>query len=109
MFGGIQGRTWAGFVCLAAVFGHQTPLLDGSWLMLTDRPLSCMMSRHTPFMSGYPRLHQIALSMVVRRSFWLRHGELGFFPKRFIQLGDIGIVDFLVAHFAPAERIVKPV
>ena len=82
-------------------------ILDGSWLMLTYRPLSCMMSRHTPFMSGYPRLHQIALSMIVRRSFG--SGMVSLASKTIIQLGDIGIVDFLVAHFAPAERIVKPV
>lgn len=58
-------------------------------------------------MSGYPRLHQIALSMIVRRSFG--SGMVSLASKTIIQLGDIGIVDFLVAHFAPAERIVKPV
>src|SRR5260370_16527056 len=49
--------------------------------------------------------HNIMVNPDRQAVLWFRHGEFGFLPKRFIQLGDIGVVDLLITHFAQTSKV----
>jgi hypothetical protein len=49
--------------------------------------------------------HNVMVNPDRQAVLWLRHGELGCLPKRSIQLGDIGVVDVLITHFAQVPKV----
>src|SRR6202051_2003387 len=132
MFRGIQRGTRPGFACWLRISVTKLLILTAVGPMLTYTALPCIMIGHVTLCPAIRaitglRLHVgtqngvnaglVAAALLLepfhdimvhpdRQAFlWLRYGELGFLPKRFIQLGDIGVVDFLIAHFAQASEV----